>query len=61
MMLEAAYGYLTTKVSECSHTGHSNVRRSYPGASGSIRASIILLPHFPHGGRTIAFVAGVAG
>ena len=46
---------------ECSHFGHSNVRRSNPGWSGSIRASSIVMPHLGHGGRIIASDAEVAG
>jgi hypothetical protein len=43
----------TSALSECSHIGHSNVRRSSPGASGIMRASIISVPHLGHSGRTI--------
>jgi hypothetical protein len=39
--------------SECSHMGHSKVRRSLPGASGTMRASIMVVPHFGHSGRTM--------
>jgi hypothetical protein len=42
-------------LSECSHMGHSKVRRSSPGASGSMRASIIWVPHFGQSGRTMAW------
>jgi hypothetical protein len=35
---------------------HSKVSRSWPGTSGSMRAIIIVAPHFGHGGRGIALV-----
>ena len=35
----------TTTSFECSHMGHSKVRRSNPGASGTIRATTICVPH----------------
>jgi hypothetical protein len=58
---QAAYLNLTITPSECSHFGHSKVRRSCPGLSGSMRASSIVVPHLLHGGRTIAFDSAVAG
>jgi hypothetical protein len=58
---EATYMYLTTLLSECSHFGHSNVRRSCRGRSGSMRASSIAVPHWGHGCRTIAFDSMVTG
>jgi hypothetical protein len=45
--------YPTTSVFEYPQLGHSNVRRSWPGSSGSIRASSIIMPHSGHGGRVI--------
>jgi hypothetical protein len=35
----------TTTSFECSHMGHSKVRRLNPGASGTIRATTISVPH----------------
>jgi hypothetical protein len=43
--------YLKTLRSECSHFEQSNVRRSCPGWSGSVRASTIAAPHSGHGCR----------
>jgi hypothetical protein len=37
--------YLTISLTTFSHCGHSKVRLSWPGSSGSIRASHILAPH----------------
>ena len=37
-------------LSEWSQFGHSNVRFSRPGSSGSIRASNILVPHLGQAG-----------
>jgi hypothetical protein len=49
-----AYPNLTTSLCEWLQFGHSKVRLSCPGMSGSMRASIIDVPHFGQGGRTIA-------
>jgi hypothetical protein len=46
---------------ECSHCGHSKICISYPGRSGSIRASSMAEPHLGHGGRIIALECAVAG
>ena len=43
-------------LSECSHIGHSKERRCSPGASDSMRASIIWVPHSGHSGHTIRVV-----
>jgi hypothetical protein len=43
--MRGAYLNLTTELSEWPHCGHSKVRLSCPGLSGSIRASIIGVPH----------------
>jgi hypothetical protein len=40
--------------SEWLQFGHSKVRLWCPGAAGSMRTSIIDVPHFGQGGRTIA-------
>jgi hypothetical protein len=48
---EAAYPIFATTLSECSHIGHSKVRNSCPGLSGTMRASSICVPHFEHSGR----------
>jgi hypothetical protein len=45
---------LTTSLSEWLQFGHWKVRLSCPGVAGSIPASIIDVPHFGQGGRTIA-------
>jgi hypothetical protein len=50
----SAYPNLTTSLSEWLQFGHSKVRLSCPGVAGSMRASIIDVPHFGQGGRTIA-------
>src|SRR3954471_9262214 len=52
---------LATFVTAASHLGHSNVRRSYPGWSGAMRASIMVVPHLPHVGRTIGSDRGLMG
>jgi hypothetical protein len=49
-----AYPNLTTSLSEWLQFGHLKVRLSCPGVAGSMRASIIDVPHFGQGGRTIA-------
>ena len=59
--LRAAYMYLKILRFDCLHCGHSNVRRSCPDWSGSMRASTIAVPHSGHGSRTIAFDFIVAG
>jgi hypothetical protein len=51
----ATYLYLKTRLSECSHFGHSKVRLSYPGLSGAMRVIIIVVLHFGQGGRIIEF------
>ena len=49
---EGAYLNLTKLVSELPQTVHSNVRISWSTeAVGSIRASVVGVPHLPHGGR----------
>jgi hypothetical protein len=58
---EAAYMYSTTLLSECSHSEHSNLRRSCRCWVGPMRASSIPVPHLGHGCRTIAFDSMVAG
>jgi hypothetical protein len=45
------YLYLTTSTNSWSHSGHSYLRLSQPGSSGSIRASHIRVPHLGHSGR----------
>jgi hypothetical protein len=47
---ESYYLYLTTSFLMCLQLGHSNVRLSWLGFSGSIRSSHILTPHFGQGG-----------
>jgi hypothetical protein len=44
------YLNLTTAVSELPHFGHSKVRRSWSGTSGSIFESSIISPHLGQGG-----------
>jgi hypothetical protein len=39
-----------------SHVGHSNNLNSKPGPSGEIRASIMVVRQFGHGGRAIGIV-----
>jgi hypothetical protein len=55
------YMYLKTLLSDCPHFGHSNVRRSCPGWSGSMCTSSIAVPHLGHACRTIASDSMVAG
>jgi hypothetical protein len=43
--------YFTMSVVTFSHVGHRKVRLSWPGASGSIRSSHIVAPHFGQVGR----------
>jgi hypothetical protein len=50
---EAAYPTFATTLSECWHIGHSKVRTSCPGLSGTTRASSICEPHFGHPGRIV--------
>jgi hypothetical protein len=54
------YMYLKTLLSDCPHFGHSNVRRSCPGWSGSMCTSSIAVPHLGHACRTIASDSMVA-
>src|SRR6476469_10555142 len=46
---------------ECSHFGHSKVRRSEPAGPGSMRASDIRVWHFGQRGRSIALSNGSVG
>jgi hypothetical protein len=59
-LTEAAYMYLTTLISKCSHFGHSKCRRSCRCWVGPMRASSISVPHLGHGCRTIACDSTVA-
>jgi hypothetical protein len=59
-LTEAAYMYLTTLISKCSHFGHSKCRRSCRCWVGPMRASSISVPHLGHGCRTIACDSMVA-
>jgi hypothetical protein len=43
----------TTKVSMTKHFGHSNVRESKPGLSGSMIRNVIFSPHFLHRGSLV--------
>jgi hypothetical protein len=43
--------YLMTMHVECPQVGHSNVRMSWPGLSGSMRASLMARPHLAQSGR----------
>jgi hypothetical protein len=43
----------TTKVSVTKHFGHSNVRESKPGLSGSMIRNAMVSPHFWHRGPLI--------
>jgi hypothetical protein len=56
----ASYVSLTRVLSEWWQFGHSNVRFLYSGLWGSIRAGIIIVPHFGQDGRLVAIEAGVA-
>ena len=42
-----------TKVSVSKHFGHSKVRKSKPGLSGSMSRNAIISPHFEHRGLSI--------
>lgn len=59
--LRAAYMDLKILRFDCLQCGHSNVRRSAPDWSGSMRASTIAVPHSGHGSRTIACNCMLAG
>jgi hypothetical protein len=52
---QAAYSNFTRMLSECSHMGHSKVRRSSSGASCSMRAISIAVPHFAQSGHTMTW------
>jgi hypothetical protein len=56
-----SYSNFISTLSECSHIGHSKVRRSSRGASVSMRASIIWVPHFGHCGHTVRVVGWGGG
>ena len=51
--------YLNVSLTTFSHFGHSKVRLSCPGSSGSIRDSHILVPHFGQIGRSSTMRAGL--
>jgi hypothetical protein len=44
-----------TKVSMLKHFGHSKVRKSKPGLSGSISRNAVISPHFLQSGLLITF------
>jgi hypothetical protein len=51
---EGVYLIFATTFVECLHIGHSKVRNSCPGVSGTMRASSTCVPHFEHSGRIVS-------